>query len=746
MITHARIIRLSSVRRPCDTSVTDELFAGATAVFACFATNQQYWSYDGSMDLIDAEESGALVIDVRSFGPERFSSRELSRLEFGARLLDLADDHMLPILDRCKFVAIFADMIDEFFQVRVVSLEDKVAAGVQTPSIDGVRPRQQLESIRERVLALVERQDRLVLDVLLPELAQKGIAIVAFSSLGTEDHDRMTKYFDENVYPVLTPLAVDPGHPFPMISNLSLNIAVYVRDDVTGEERSARVKVPNSLPRFLQANENQWCLLEDLITSNLSRLFSGMTVGRADLFRVTRNADLTLKEDEADDLLVALEVELRRRRFGEALRVEIQSGMSPVFLELLGDQLEIDRSNVYVTDAPLGLHDLWTLYAIDRPDLKGEGWSPITPRRLHDGEHVGDIFAAIREDDILLHHPYESFTDSVEMFIAQAAADPKVVGIKMTLYRTSGDSPIVASLIHAAEQGKQVAALVELKARFDEAANIEWAKALEDVGVHVVYGIVGLKTHSKTALVLRSEGATTARYVHIATGNYNGKTARTYEDFGLLTSDPAITDDVGELFNFLTGFSRIGEYKKIMVSPLSTRTRVIELINLQRDRGRSGRIAIKVNGLTDPMIIDALYEASSAGVEIRLEVRTLCSLRPGVAGLSENITVLSLVGEFLEHSRIMIFGTPGDPEFSIWLGSADLMERNLDRRVEVQVPIENRMLQQELLEAFEVTWRDDLFTWVLGTDRRWRRLQADNDFSAQSEFKRLALLRSRALA
>jgi polyphosphate kinase len=698
------------------------------------------------MDLIDAEESGPLVIDVRSFGPERFSSRELSRLEFGARLLDLADDHMLPILDRCKFVAIFADMIDEFFQVRVVSLEDKVAAGVQTASIDGVRPRQQLESIRERVLSLVERQDRLVLDVLLPELAQKGIAIVPFSSLGTEDHDRMTKYFDENVYPVLTPLAVDPGHPFPMISNLSLNIAVYVRDDVTGEERSARVKVPNSLPRFLQANENQWCLLEDLITSNLGRLFSGMTVGRADLFRVTRNADLTLEEDEADDLLVALEVELRRRRFGEALRVEIQSGMSPEFLELLVDQLELDRSNVYVTDAPLGLHDLWTLYAIDRPDLKGEGWSPITPRRLLDGEHVGDIFAAIREDDILLHHPYESFTDSVEMFIAQAAADPKVVGIKMTLYRTSGDSPIVASLLHAQEQGKQVAVLVELKARFDEAANIEWAKALEDAGVHVVYGIVGLKTHSKTALVLRSEGDTTARYVHIATGNYNGKTARTYEDFGLLTSDPAITEDVGELFNYLTGFSRIGEYKKIMVSPQSTRTRVIELINLQRDRGRSGRIAIKVNGLTDPTIIDALYEASSSGVEIRLEVRTLCSLRPGVAGLSENITVHSLVGEFLEHSRILIFGTPGEPEFSIWLGSADLMERNLDRRVEVQVPIENRTLQQELLEAFEVTWRDDLFTWVLGTDRRWRRLQAVNNFSAQSEFKRLALLRSRALA
>ncbi len=697
------------------------------------------------MDLIDAEGTGASIIDVQAFGPERFSSRELSRLEFGARLLDLAADHMLPILDRFKFVAIFADMIDEFFQVRVVSLEDKVAAGVQTASVDGVRPRQQLESIRERVLSLVERQDRLMLDVLLPELAEKGIAIVPFASLDEESHVRLTKYFDENVYPVLTPLAVDPGHPFPMISNLSLNIAVYVRDDATGEERSARVKVPNSLPRFLQAGPTEWCMLEDLITANLGRLFAGMTVGRADLFRVTRNADILLEEDEADDLMVALEVELRRRRFGEALRVEIQSGMSPEFLELLVGQLDLDRSNVYVTDAPLGLHDMWSLYGIDRPDLKGEGWSPITPRRLLDGDHVGDIFAAIREDDILLHHPYESFTDSVEMFIAQAAADPKVVGIKQTLYRTSGDSPIVASLIHAAESGKQVVALVELKARFDEAANIEWAKALEDAGVHVVYGIVGLKTHSKTALILRSEGTTTVRYVHIATGNYNGKTARNYEDFGLLTCDPDITDDIGELFNFLTGFARIGTYKKIMVSPLSTRTKVIELINMQRDRGPAGRISMKLNGLTDPPIIDALYEASAAGVEIRLAVRTLCCLRPGVPGLSENITVHSLVGEFLEHSRVFIFGSPGESDFSMYLGSADLMERNLDRRVEVQVPVENRTLQQELLEAFEVTWRDDLFTWVLGTDRRWRRMQAVNKFSAQSEFKRLALLRSRAL-
>jgi polyphosphate kinase len=519
-----------------------------------------------------------------------------------------------------------------------------------------------------------------------------------------------------------------------------------VRDELTNDERNARVKVPNSLPRFLQASDKQWVLLEDLIITHLGQLFPGMTIGRADLFRVTRNADLTLEEDEADDLLVALEVELRRRRFGEALRVEIQRGMDEEFLKLLVTQLNIDASNVYVSDAMLGLSDLWSLYRLDRPDLKSESWSPITPRRLLDGDHVGDVFAAIRDGDILLHHPYESFTDSVESFTAQAAVDPKVVGIKQALYRTSGDSPIVASLIQAAERGKQVVALVELKARFDEAANIEWAKALEDAGVHVVYGIVGLKTHGKITLVLRSEGDTTARYVHIGTGNYNDRTARTYEDFGLLTRDEAISHDIGELFNFLTGFARIGNYEKIIVSPLSTRTRIIELINVQRNRGSGGKIAIKVNGLTDPTIIDALYEASIAGVEVRLIVRTLCSLRPGVPGLSENIKVHSLVGEFLEHSRIFIFGEPGDEEYSIYIGSADLMERNLDRRVEVVVPIEEESLQAELLEAFEITWRDDLFTWVLGTDRRWRRLQPVNNFSAQAEFKRRAMDRSRSLS
>jgi len=682
--------------------------------------------------------------DVTSFGPERFSSRELSRLEFGARLLDLADDKNMPLLERCKYVAIFADMIDEFFQVRVVSLEDKVAAGVQTPSLDGMRPRQQLAAIRERVVSLVERQDRIVLDDLLPSLAANDITIVKVASLDEADRQALISYFDEHVYPVLTPLAVDPGHPFPMISNLSINIAVTVYDQDTKEERNARIKVPNSIARFLPVSNGRYVLLEDLIIENLFRLFPGMSVGRADLFRVTRNADLTLHEDEADDLMVALEVELRRRRFGEALRVEIQSGMSHDFLSLLRSELDIDKSNIYVTDAPLALHDLWNLYGIDRPDLKGDSWSPLTPKRLLSDDRVANVFDAISEGDILLHHPYESFTDSVEAFVAQAAADPAVVAIKQTLYRTSGDSPIVAALIRAAEQGKQVVALVELKARFDEAANINWAKALEDAGVHVVYGIVGLKTHCKTILVVRNEDGATVRYAHIASGNYNSKTARAYEDFGLLTRDPVITHDVGELFNFLTGFAKNGNYEKIVVSPYMVRDRIIALINRQAEHGSDGRIMLKVNGLTDPAVIDALYAASAAGVEIRLMVRTLCCIRPGVPGLSENIAVHSLVGEFLEHSRVFVFGREGDESHAVYMGSADMMERNLDRRVEVIVPVENDAIRKELVEAFEITWRDDVFSWVLGTDRRWRRVQSVNNFAAQSEFKRLALVESRS--
>ena len=673
--------------------------------------------------------------NIIDFGAERFSSRELSRLEFGARLLDLAADETLPILERCKFTGIFADMIDEFFQVRVVSLLDKVAAGVQTPGLDGVRPRQQLASIRERVAQLFERQDHLVTEVLFPKLSENGITVLRYAELNEESKLLADEYFHQNVYPVLTPLSVDPGHPFPMISNLSLNFVVSVLDREFGEERNARVKVPNSLPRFVQIQKNTFVLLEDLIGNHLDTLFPGMAVGHADVFRVTRNADLTLEEDEADDLLVALEVELRRRRFGEAIRLEVHSGMSEEFLGLLMEQLEITREDIYISDAPLGLHDLWSLYSLDRPDLKGDGWSPLTPKRLLDGDHVGDIFAAIRESDVLLHHPYESFTDSVEAFVKQAANDPNVIAIKQTLYRTSGDSPIVASLIRAAEKGKQVVALVELKARFDEAANIEWAKALEDAGVHVVYGVVGLKTHSKITLVLRNEPNGMARYVHIGTGNYNDKTARIYEDFGLLTCDKDIAHDVGELFNFLTGYSKIGNFRKLVVSPTTTRSAIVALINREAAKGSAGRIDIKANGLTDPTIIDALYNASNQGTPVRLIIRTLCCLRPGVEDLSTNISVHSVVGEFLEHSRIYKFGSPDEEDFYVAIGSADLMERNLDRRVEVVVPISEKSAQKQLIDAFNITWSDDAFTWILGTDRRWRRLQSVTNTSAQARFK-----------
>ena len=682
---------------------------------------------------------------LEDFGPDRFSNRELSRLEFGARLLDLADDESLPLLERCKFIAIFAEMIDEFFQVRVVSLEDKIAAGVGTPSVDGLRPRQQLRAIRERVLALMDRQDRTVLDHLLPELSKSDLDVVPYDHTTDTERKELHDYFEGTIFPVLTPLSVDPGHPFPMISNLSLNIAVAVSDPETGESRIARVKVPPTLPRFTQIGDRQrWCLLEEVIVANLDRLFPGMTVGKADFFRVTRNADLALEEDEADDLRVALELELRRRRFGQALRLEIQSGIDPDVRAMLVEQLEVDESKVYVSESPLGLSDLWLLCGLDRPELKAESWTPITPPRLAGANGVTDVFAAIAAGDILLHHPYDSFSDSVESFLSQAADDPHVVAIKQTLYRTSGDSPIVKSLIRASERGKQVAALVEIKARFDEAANIEWAKALEDAGVHVVYGVVGLKTHSKTALVVRHEGEVSRRYAHIGTGNYNERTARVYEDYGLLTCDDDTTYDVGELFNFLTGFARQEPYRKLIVSPLDTRRRMIGYIDAEADKGPRGQIDMKLNGLTDPDVIDALYRASQAGVPVRLAVRTLCCLRPGIDGLSENITVRSVVGEFLEHSRVYIFGTWDDA--TVLMGSADLMERNLDRRVEVIVPIEDDRLRTAIFDSMTLVFEDDRFSWALGTDRRWRRLTSVNGSSVQEELKERTLERSRALS
>ena len=679
---------------------------------------------------------------IESFGPSRFSNRELSRLDFGARLLDLAEDASQPLLERVKFMAIFAELLDEFFQVRVANLEDLVVAGVTTRSSDGLRPREQLVAIRERTSALVERQDRIYLESLEPQLAAAGLVIQSYETLDHEDRERLREFFHREIYPILTPLAVDPGHPFPMISNLSLNLAVQVRDPATDEERIARVKVPPVLPRFLSLETTgRYVPVEEVIAAHLETLFPGMELGAAETFRVTRNADLTLEEEEAEDLLIALEMELRRRRFGRAVRLEVQSSMAPVLRELLSRELDLGTDAAYVVQAPIDLTGLWSLYSADRSDLHAETWTPITPPRLLVGDNESaDIFAVLRERDLLLHHPYDSFSDSVEAFVAQAADDPDVLGIKHTLYRTSGDSPIVASLIRASESGKQVVALVELKARFDEAANIGWAKALEDVGVHVVYGIMGYKTHSKTALVLRREADGVRRYCHVGSGNYNSRTARIYEDVGLLTADEEITSDVAKLFNFLTGFSRHGTYERLLVSPVSMRPRIIELINEEREAGADGAIDLKVNGLTDPQVIDELYAASRAGVPIRLAVRGLCGLRAGIEGLSENVHVCSIVGQFLEHSRIFSFGRANGPRGRrVLIGSADLMERNLDRRIEATTPVEDPQLVDQLIDVLERVFADDRFSWTLGADQRWRRREPVAHRSVQEELKGLAI-------
>ena len=703
----------------------------------------QHETNDADVVQVGSDDHLASVV---AFGTERFSNRELSRLDFGARLLDLAEDLDLALLERVKFVAIFSELLDEFFQVRVAALEDQVVAGIRTRSVDGLKPSEQLEVIRERVLELAHRQDRIVLDDLIPSLAAAGINFDDFDQLDEEDRRYLDEVFERQIFPVLTPLAVDPGHPFPNISNLSLNLAVQVEDPRTDERRIARVKVPPILPRFVVMPDGErFVALEKVIAAYLDQLFPGMVVGGHEPFRVTRNADLVLEEDEADDLLVALEMELRRQRFGRAVRLEVMEGANPEILSLLASELELGENAIYAMEAPVGLGGLWSLYSIDRPDLHAEPWNPITPPDLRapDGEPA-DFFEILRQRDVLVHHPYESFSTTVEEFIRQAAGDPEVLGIKQTLYRTSGDSPIVASLIKAAEEGKQVAALVELQARFDEAANIGWAKTLEDAGVHVVYGVMGLKTHSKTALVLRREGSEIRRYCHVGTGNYNSKTARVYEDVGLLTADPDIAADVGDLFNFLTGFSRQSALRELLVSPTTLRAGLIERINRQRERGSRGRIALKANGLTDPEIIDALYAASQAGVPIDLAIRGMCCLRPGIPGLSETISVHSIVGEFLEHSRIYRFGLdadPGGPE--VLIGSADLMERNLDRRVEALVPIQAPGLKDRLLNMLELTFADETNTWLLGPDRRWRRLQSTGDLGVQQSLKMAALEEAR---
>jgi polyphosphate kinase len=681
---------------------------------------------------------------IEAFGFQRFANREISRLDFGARLLDLAQDASVPLLERVKFMAIFSEMLDEFFQVRVTGIQDKVAAGVQTRSVDGLRPTEQLRVIRSRVEELVARQDRIFLDQLVPALDEAGIRLCDWSTLD--------ELFHRDIFPVLTPLAVDPSHPFPYISNLSLNLVVEVQDPTTKVKRIARVKIPPMLPRFIVlADGERFVPLEQVIAAHLDTLFPGMTMGSHETFRVTRNADLVLEQDEADDLLIAVEMELRRRRFGRAVRLEIAASASAELIDLLAAELEISAEAVYAVEAPIDLSGLWSVNALDRPDLHAESWTPMTSGHLATaGNEPLDLFAVLRQHDVLVHHPYDSFATSVEAFVSQAADDPDVLAIKQTLYRTSGDSPIVKALIRAAELGKQVAALVEVKARFDEQRNIDWARALEEAGVHVVYGLVGLKTHSKTALVLRREDDGIRRYCHVGTGNYNSKTARIYEDLGLLTADEEIGADVGDLFNFLTGFSRQASFRQILVAPITLRDKVLELIEEQTRAGPAGRIVLKLNGLTDPQMIDALYRASIAGVRIDLAVRGMCRLRPGIPDLSETIRVRSIVDQFLEHSRIYRFGgdldaegTPGGLPLKLFIGSADLMERNLDRRIEVVTPVRDRSLQARLLEILDLVFADDTNAWGLGADRVWRRIPSQTGFNAQRELRALARERGR---
>jgi len=676
----------------------------------------------------------------------RYLNRELSWLDFNARVLALAEDPNTPLLERVKFLAIFSQNLDEFFQVRVAGLKERVAAGVRRRSVDGLSASEQLEAIRAKVRTLTSRADEIFLGPVCGELAAVGIRFSSWSQLDEDDREWLRDEFQRRIFPVLTPLAVDPGHPFPYISTLSLNLGVVVVDPTTGDQRFARVKVPSLLPRFVVMPDlERFVPLEQVIAAHLDQLFPGMDTVDSVAFRVTRNADLTVEDEEADDLLAAIEMELRRRRFGKAVRLEVEDDISAETLELIRDELELTEDDVFPHAAPVDLGGLFSVYEVDRPELKYADFVPVTQRRLarDEDDEFRDIFGAISQGDILVHHPYDSFVTSVEEFIRQAANDPKVLTIKLTLYRTSGGSPIVESLIRAAEQGKQVAALVELKARFDEERNIEWARRLEQAGVHVVYGLVGLKTHTKTCLVVRDEGDGVRRYCHIGTGNYNSKTARLYEDLGLLTADLAIGSDLSQLFNYLTGYARDVDYQKLLVAPHSLRPGLAELIrNERRYAPDSGRIIMKMNSLVDAGLIDELYEASAAGVEIDLIVRGICCLRAGVPGLSENIRVRSVVGRYLEHSRVYRFANghgPGRPVH--FIGSADLMPRNLDRRVEAMVPIDAPDLRARVDEMLAVDLADDTLAWRLDDDV-WRKVERHNTVETHLELQRHALERA----
>lgn len=661
---------------------------------------------------------------------DRYFNRELSWLDFNSRVLALAEDSSQPLLERAKFLAIFASNLDEFYMVRVAGLKRRAETGLTVRSADGLTPLEQLVSISKRSQELVEQHARAFLDHIRPGLEEHRISIVTWGDLTDYDRLRLSNYFSEQVFPVLTPLAVDPAHPFPYISGLSLNLAVTVRDPEGGGERFARVKVPDNVPRLVRVEADRssssatFLPLEELIAAHLGELFTGMEVIECHAFRVTRNADLEVEEDRDEDLLQALERELARRRFGPPVRLEVADDMTEHMLELLLREMDVDPHDVVTVPGLLDLSCLWQLYGIDRKTLKDPAFVPATHPAFGERETPKSVFATLREGDVLVHHPYDSFSTSVQRFIEQAAADPHVLAIKQTLYRTSGDSPIVDALIDAAEAGKQVVALVELKARFDEQANIKWARALEKAGVHVVYGLVGLKTHCKTSLVVRQEGSTIRRYCHIGTGNYNPKTARLYEDVGILTAEPTIGADLTDLFNVLTGYARQDEYRSLLVAPYGVRKGIVDRINLEIERAQAGEtsgVRIKVNSLVDEQVIDALYRASQAGVPVDVVVRGICGLKPGVKGMSENIRVRSILGRFLEHSRIFHFA--GLDEY--WIGSADMMHRNLDRRVEVAVRVINPRLAAQLADVFTSALDPQTRCWVLRADGEWEASPSD---------------------
>ncbi|OBG94444.1 RNA degradosome polyphosphate kinase [Mycobacterium sp. E136] len=656
---------------------------------------------------------------------DRYLNRELSWLDFNARVLALAADPSLPLLERAKFLAIFASNLDEFYMVRVAGLKRRDEMGLSVRSADNLSPREQLRRINERTQHLANRHAHVFLDSVRPALADEGIVIVTWAELDEAERARLSTYFHEQVFPVLTPLAVDPAHPFPFVSGLSLNLAITVKHPDDGGQHFARVKVPDNVERFVElavregdAKIVRFLPMEELIAAFLHVLFPGLEIVEHHAFRITRNADFEVEEDRDEDLLQALERELARRRFGSPVRLEVSDDMTESMLELLLRELDVAPGDVIEVPGLLDLSSLWQIYDLDRPGLKDRPFVPATPPAFGERETPKSIFSTLRDGDVLVHHPYDSFSTTVQRFIEQAAADPNVLAIKQTLYRTSGDSPIVNALIDAAAAGKQVVALVEIKARFDEQANIQWARALERAGVHVVYGLIGLKTHCKTCLVVRREGSLIRRYCHIGTGNYNPKTARLYEDIGLLTAAPDIGADLTDLFNSLTGYSRKDSYRNLLVAPQGVRRGIIDRIEREiaatRD-GAEGRIRLKANALVDEQVIDALYRASQAGVRVEVVVRGICALRPHAPGYSDNIVVRSILGRFLEHSRIIHFR--GIDEF--WIGSADMMHRNLDRRVEVMAEVKDPRLKAELHEIFESAMDPATRCWELGVDGKW---------------------------